>query len=138
MTEDFDDGVIRTAKGEPRECRQCGGWYGTLGRLITRNGHTQLRYVCDHCSTLQLQNIPHATVDDLAAIPIVKDHSHRGAFNEGHCERCQQFADLDLHHWAPRSLFQDADDWPVALLCLDCHREWHHVTGVALGNPSLA
>lgn len=34
----------------------------------------------------------------------------------------------ELHHWAPRCLFADADQWPQSLLCLDHHREWHRTT----------
>ena len=39
--------------------------------------------------------------------------------------------DIELHHFAPRSLFPDADNWPCLPLCVRCHKRWHDVTGVA-------
>ena len=32
-----------------------------------------------------------------------------------------------LHHWAPRHLFQDADQWPMSPLCVPCHTRWHDI-----------
>lgn len=43
------------------------------------------------------------------------------------CERCGGTAGTELHHWAPRHLFEDADDWPMSYLCPPCHREWHKI-----------
>lgn len=34
----------------------------------------------------------------------------------------------EYHHFAPRHLFEDADLWPTAWLCLEHHREWHRRT----------
>lgn len=31
----------------------------------------------------------------------------------------------DMHHFAPRNTFKDADDWPVLPLCRTHHVEWH-------------
>jgi len=39
--------------------------------------------------------------------------------------------DTELHHFAPRSLFPDADNWPVLPLCVEHHLAWHNTTGVA-------
>lgn len=33
--------------------------------------------------------------------------------------------DTELHHFAPRNMFPDADNWPVLPLCRDHHRMWH-------------
>ena len=43
------------------------------------------------------------------------------------CERCGA-AGTELHHYAPRSLFDDADDWPTGYLCRPCHTKWHQLT----------
>lgn len=44
------------------------------------------------------------------------------------CERCGATeAGVEVHHWAPRHLFDDADNWPVSYLCRSCHTEWHQV-----------
>lgn len=42
------------------------------------------------------------------------------------CEVCGSVDHLEVHHWAPRCLFDtDADLWPTALLCRACHLRWH-------------
>lgn len=32
---------------------------------------------------------------------------------------------VELHHWAPRAIFSDAEDWPKSFLCSECHDRWH-------------
>lgn len=44
------------------------------------------------------------------------------------CARCGSDQDVQLHHWAPKHLFNDADRWPQDYLCHDCHHMWHKVT----------
>jgi hypothetical protein len=36
------------------------------------------------------------------------------------------------HHWAPRSLFADANRWPTSKLCKKHHELWHKTTGLAV------
>ena len=45
----------------------------------------------------------------------------------GVCARCSAVGPVEEHHWAPRHLFADADQWPVDDLCGACHRRWHEV-----------
>lgn len=46
------------------------------------------------------------------------------------CSRCgRRDVPLQVHHWAPRARFEDADDWPTSALCHDCHIAWHRVMG---------
>jgi len=46
------------------------------------------------------------------------------------CSRCgRRDVPLQVHHWAPRARFEDADDWPTSALCHDCHVSWHRVMG---------
>lgn len=40
------------------------------------------------------------------------------------CERCGA-PEIECHHWAPQNTFEDADSWPIGLLCRTCHHEWH-------------
>ncbi len=44
-------------------------------------------------------------------------------------ERCAKCGSrgTELHHWAPRAIFDDADDWPMDYLCKPCHDAWHRV-----------
>lgn len=43
------------------------------------------------------------------------------------CARCKSNDGVELHHWAPRALFVDADNWPTDYLCRTCHATWHSV-----------
>lgn len=43
------------------------------------------------------------------------------------CARCGSDDSVELHHWAPRHLFDDADNWPFDYLCRACHQKWHRV-----------
>ena len=40
------------------------------------------------------------------------------------CTRCGERG-AELHHWAPRALFCDAEYWPKDYLCKECHKVWH-------------
>lgn len=41
-----------------------------------------------------------------------------------YCTRCGG-AGAEYHHWAPKEVFDDADNWPGAYLCVKCHHKWH-------------
>lgn len=45
-----------------------------------------------------------------------------------YCERCGELG-AQLHHMAPRAVFNDPDSWPLAYLCQACHVEWHQRMG---------
>lgn len=49
------------------------------------------------------------------------------------CARCGATSGTELHHWAPRAIFNDADEWPVAPLCPTCHTTWHNAMRTARG-----
>jgi len=44
------------------------------------------------------------------------------------CVRCGTFG-TELHHFAPRAVFgaEEAEMWPTAWLCPDCHDYWHRM-----------
>jgi hypothetical protein len=58
-------------------------------------------------------------------------HPGRGALAaERFCARCgARDVPLEKHHWAPRAVFEDADNWPISYLCLACHDDWHRKMG---------
>ena len=53
-----------------------------------------------------------------------------------YCSACGKAGPVEEHHWAPRSLFADAEMWPKSLLCHECHTRWHRVTRVACGDKA--
>lgn len=48
------------------------------------------------------------------------------------CAKCGKRG-AQQHHWAPKHLFKDAEDWPKDYLCTDCHRLWHDVVTPNMG-----
>lgn len=44
------------------------------------------------------------------------------------CIRCGRDG-AQMHHWVPKSIAgpKIANDWPISLLCSDCHMEWHRL-----------
>lgn len=58
---------------------------------------------------------------DRDGLPIGEDRRLRNP----PCAVCGSMG-TQLHHFAPRHIFGDeADLWPTAYLCPDCHAEWH-------------
>lgn len=49
------------------------------------------------------------------------------------CARCGSTGGTQLHHWAPRAIFDDAELWPMSYLCPPCHRIWHAAMRAAGG-----
>jgi len=41
------------------------------------------------------------------------------------CSVCGSSEGVELHHFAPKHLFQDAEKWPMTFLCKKCHSRWH-------------
>jgi predicted HNH restriction endonuclease len=51
------------------------------------------------------------------------------AFREASCAVCGKVGPVEVHHFAPQARFPDAEAWPKADLCGDCHSRWHRVMG---------
>jgi hypothetical protein len=58
---------------------------------------------------------------------------YQAMFASDPCARCGSTAGAQLHHWAPRAIFDDADLWPMSYLCPPCHRIWHTAMRAAGG-----
>lgn len=93
--------------------------YPELVRTLTRAGKSLLWRRCGACGQKLSSYLPHEGVD-VDAVPVVEDLS----VDVPPCRRCGKRG-TELHHWAPSSLFADADLWPQDWLCPDCHTEWH-------------
>ena len=48
-----------------------------------------------------------------------------------YCVRCGKEG-AQNHHFAPRSLFPDADEWPQGYLCEKHHTQWHNALDVEI------
>jgi 5-methylcytosine-specific restriction endonuclease McrA len=104
-------------------CPATGGFALVSYRL--RTGSIQARHQCVMCGRVMSSSLPY-TEAEAAQFPRAKD-----GVSDQPCERCGATEGVERHHWAPRSVFGDdeADRWPIALLCRPCHREWHRKMG---------
>ena len=89
--------------------------------VVVGGGQIQRRYYCETHDEISGNPIssrslpPHTPGVDM---PVHDDNA--GPY----CERCAA-PHAELHHWAPRHAFDDADNWPTGWLCRACHRRWH-------------
>ena len=101
-----------------RGCSQCNHSI-TLFKLKTASGSWVVKSVCDNkCMGRFIKRSEIENWEDLPEyIPKIVDHR----------QCCVCGADgAEVHHWAPFHIFGDeADKWPVALLCVKCHLRWH-------------
>lgn len=104
-----------------RRCLEC---KPSMHRGRAANGSWQVFMWCPYCQRrTESRNIPHREVRNLEALPIAWDNTEEAEL----CERCGSSEGTELHHWAPRHLFEDADEWPMSWLCVPCHLKWHQV-----------
>jgi hypothetical protein len=120
----IDDARIRF--GEPHTRFKCGIMDGVeVVRLITASGVTQYHLRC--CT----EHRPHGPVFSKLLTARERKNSiifrdNTGMYHYKPCQRCGD-PNSEHHHWAPRKLFKDADEWPMGYLCQVCHRKWHQV-----------
>lgn len=102
-------------------CGECCDHHGSTIRGYTtrRNGTVLARVLCLTCG-----KFGDVRRDDMAPILDVCLRNDTPLDKSETCEHCGE-SGVERHHWAPRAVFNDADDWPTALLCRRCHREWH-------------
>lgn len=103
------------------DCTKCsrrrwGLWFDTL----TSSGVHVASLRCIVC-TRQMKAIGAAKI--APDLPMWAD----GTTHMPPCERCGSTAGVENHHWAPRHLFNDADEWPMSWLCRKCHQTWHKI-----------
>jgi len=105
-----------------------------LYKQINSNGAKVVVERCEKCgaNTNKKAFLPRSSVKNWDALPLFKMISG---------EKCEVRGCNDtyteLHHWAPRHLFEDYEDWPTSYLCLAKHHpEWHKKTrtGIYYGN----
>jgi hypothetical protein len=96
-----------------------------LVEKIIANGSIQFVLKCASCERHASSPIPHTALDpkdrDIAATnrELLTDPDRP-------CARCGEWrCGVELHHWAPVALFEDAHQWPSCWLCVKCHLRWH-------------
>lgn len=111
-----------------KDCQRCHETVNAiLVRNITMSGISQVYWWClagSHpIAKPATQWISHEkikkakiNIDDL---PVIRSY-----LGSEVCARCGAL-NVELHHWAPRHLFDDAWDWPTNYLCKEHHALWH-------------
>ncbi len=90
-------------------------------RIVAANGADQIFNRCKTCYQRTTEFLPHNQYDDIETIPIIVDYR-----TDQPCARCgQQRHGVELHHWAPKAIFDKPEEWPTDYLCVACHNEWH-------------
>lgn len=107
-----------------RTCVQCGSNKTQRVKNRIGNGGYQVFDLCLACGENARGHavyLPHSKVGKLDLIPVHKDY----AVQNQPCEVCGKREGTELHHFAPRHIFEDAEQWPQAYLCKAHHDEWH-------------
>lgn len=103
--------------------------FDTIARMLYRkvNASVEIRDVCRDCGGawggLKLVDNP-----DWRTLPVWKDNLGEAI----PCARCGT-RETEQHHWAPRAMFDDADQWPMSPLCVACHTRWHRTIDTGRG-----
>jgi hypothetical protein len=88
---------------------------------VAANGVRHVYEGCLQCRTPLTPGRWLPAPDNVKALPVGADNRTQNP----PCQVCGQFG-TELHHWAPREAFGDeADHWPTAWLCPECHSHWH-------------
>ena len=99
-----------------------------LVAVATGSGHRQYRACCLRCGHSTTRNIPHNALSqhEREWARVIRQNEPRSQ-QQARCERCGEMGAVELHHWAPRALFEDCHRWPTAWLCQGCHARWHQI-----------
>jgi hypothetical protein len=104
-------------------CQKCGSENIIYGIQYSSSGAVTIKAQCDRCGNNPDPKHPfyNKTDFDITKLPVWNDNR---AISEP-CERCGSTHGTQLHHYAPKSVFNDADNWATGYLCDACHKEWH-------------
>lgn len=109
-------------------CPKC-GTSCTLARDATASGSVQIFWWCSYCWNYPdpfHAFIPHEYVSstlkvNIASLTVIERYP---SAPKPKCAVCGKQG-AQLHHFAPKHLFKDAERWPTNYLCDEHHTEWH-------------
>ena len=139
--DDWDDRVKRTCpvcwkhwwkpraiESQASACPRCCTHQPIRGFMLKWNGEACPQHLCLLCG--KREDIRR---NDLGPILDVCIRNNATSNPTEPCSRCGATTGTELHHWAPKAIFNDADDWPMSPLCPTCHRTWHQAMRDAAG-----
>lgn len=98
-----------------------------LFRQINSNGAHVAVERCRLCGRNPNKGKPFLSKKDIPnfdELPLLVDYSKQSE----PCVVCGSKDGSEYHHFAPRHLFDNADEWPTGWLCMKHHNEWHKKT----------
>lgn len=108
---------------------------GIVYRQTNGNGAFVIVERCPKCRRNTRPGQPFLSkkgIENIDALPMFVDFMEQS-------EPCSVFGcerkDTEYHHFAPRHLFEDAEDWPGAYLCKYHHMLWHKLTMTGMYAP---
>lgn len=107
-----------------------------IGRKVISNGTSQYAFYCTVCSAPFAWPGKHRgnylskeTVAQLLGCQVGEIESQVPICGVAQGKPCSVkgcvTTETELHHWAPKALFGDAEDWPQTFLCRTHHKRWH-------------
>jgi hypothetical protein len=126
------EAVARFAAGFLRFWCGCDDAKLEIVRIVTSNRHEQFRPALHQLRASSVFQSPAPGADGFRALTASERESAstlriNSATPSAQCERCGRWGAVEVHHWAPQARFPDAELWPKAQLCRDCHVLWHQV-----------
>ena len=103
-----------------QHCRRAAQFY----RLIISSGAEVVTARCV-CGRMPVEGKPFFSKSKYAwgDLPLADDMS----LSAEPCAHCGSKSGTEWHHWAPKHLFEDPDNWPGDYLCKPCHKYWHDI-----------
>lgn len=111
--------------------RTCDHSTTVTGYIITRSGAQQVQRRCllCGCGPTKAGHVPRGGSYLDICLADKRDDTT--------CEHCGGLDGVELHHYAPRNTFPDADNWATGYLCRPCHHLWHRtMNGYLWHRPS--
>lgn len=107
-------------------CKYC----GTAGKVYKQRNGNGAYVVVERCPRCRCNTVPgkpflNKAEYNLDALPLFDDYTKQS--EPCSVKGCEN-RDTELHHFAPRSLFPDADNWLTGWLCKAHHALWHKLT----------
>jgi hypothetical protein len=99
------------------------------GYMVKANGEACPQILCLECG--RRGDISRHDLEPVLDI-VLRDNTADKWNADKTCEHCGARG-CEYHHFAPRAIFNDADSWPTAWLCPNCHRLWHQSMRAAGG-----
>ena len=99
--------------------RTCDHSTTVTGYIVTRSGSHQVQRRCllCGCGPTKAGHVPRGGSYLDICLADKRDDTT--------CEHCGSLDGVELHHYAPRNTFPDADNWATGHLCRPCHQLWH-------------